>query len=113
MAGKRSAPTTEVKGGESKMSTFEVEALSQEEWNEAGAASTNRGAYRSVLESFANAGIRFARIPAEQLEGRKTASVVTALKQALDSKDAPDAFEHIKISSKKGAVYLLNEAVTA
>lgn len=96
------------------MSTVELfEVMGDEEWAEVGAVTSQRGEYKSLLEQIVNAGVKFARIPTDKgpFNGRKASTLVTSLKGARDAKDAPDTFEGLKISSKKGAIYIHNTAV--
>lgn len=95
------------------MSDFAFEPLTDEEWAEAGAVTSARGEYKTLLEKFIEAGVKYARIPTDSgpFAGRKASTLVTSLKGARDAKDAPDTFEAVKISSKKSAIYLHNTAV--
>ena len=97
------------------MSMFE--ALTSDDWAEAGAPGTvSRGQYGQILQDFVDAGIRYARISLGEgapLAGKKATSVATALKNAKDSKNAPESFEAIKVSARKDAVFLENTAVAA
>jgi len=100
------------------MSVFET--MTQDEWVEAGAgASAQKGEYGSILSQFVESGGRFAKIDTRpesggRFAGKKATSITTALKNARDSKNAPDGVgEHIKISSKENVVYLENQNVAA
>lgn len=96
------------------MSEMVFEVLSDEEWAEAGAGGTaEKGEYARILQAFAESGQRFARITTEsgRFVGRKSSSVTTALKNARDSKTAPESTSKIKVTSKNKVVYLENEAL--
>jgi hypothetical protein len=104
------------------MSEMLFETLSKEEYLEqGGAGSAERGLYARVLAAFADSGERYAAIPTDRgpFEGKVASSISTALKTARGSKSAPDAWEHIKITSKggnkekgiAGVVFLENAAV--
>lgn len=101
------------------MTEMVFEPLSQEEWTEAGAgASAEKGEYLKILVGFNDSGQRYAVIRTDsehngRFAGRKASSISTALKNARDSKNAPEAVASIKVTSKKGNVYLENEAVAA
>jgi hypothetical protein len=85
------------------------EPMTQDEWVEAGAgASAAKGEYATILSQFAESGSQFARIPTEtgRFAGKKASSVSTALKNARDSKSAPEGVAGIKVTSKNGIVYL-------
>lgn len=109
--------------GESNMSevTF-TEQLTADEWAaEGGTGSAERGVYAQVLIYVRDSGVRFHRIPMDRgpFQGKKAASVGTALKQARDGKNAPEGVSGIKVSAKganeekgtKGTVYLENTAI--
>jgi hypothetical protein len=96
------------------MSEMVFEVLSDEEWTEAGAGnSAEKGEYGRILSAFADSGQRFAKIPTDKgrFNGRKASSITTALKNARDSKSAPEAVAKIKVTSKNSIVYLENEAL--
>jgi hypothetical protein len=99
-----------------QMSMFET--LSTDEWAEAGAPGTvSRGQYASILSDFAAAGVRYAKISlgdGSPLAGKSASTIATALKNARDSKNAPDGVgDNIKISGREklNAVFLENTAV--
>lgn len=100
------------------------ETLDADEWKEhGGGGSAERGLYTTVLASFASSGERYATISMERgrFAGKKPTSVATALKNAKDSKSAPDGVDKIKVTSRsenkekgvKGAVFMENTAVPA
>jgi hypothetical protein len=94
------------------MSVFEV--LNQEQWNEAGAGgSAEKGEYGRILSEFASAGARYAQISTEtgRFAGKQASSITTALKNARDGKSAPEGVENLRISSRKGTIFLENPAV--
>jgi hypothetical protein len=102
------------------MSNTVFEPLSAEEWQESGAGATaEKGEYGRILVAFVESGQRYAKISTAadaggRFAGRKASSIGTALKNARDSKTAPDGVgENIRITSKDGAVYLENEDVAA
>lgn len=93
------------------MSVFEV--LTEEQWDESGAGTAaEKGFYAQVLTEFAAAGVKYATISTEsgKFKGRKASALSTSLKQARDSKNAPDGVSGIEIRAKKNAVYLHNTA---
>lgn len=99
-----------------QMSMFET--LSTDEWAEAGAPGTvSRGQYASILSDFAAAGVRYAKISlgdGSPLAGKSASTIATALKNARDSKNAPEGVgENIKISGREklNAVFLENTSV--
>ena len=98
------------------------EEISADEWREeGGGGSAERGLYTKVLTAFHTGGKRYARIPMNRgvFNGKKSSSVATALKNAKDSKNAPDGLDTIKVSSRGanddkgivGMVFLENTAV--
>lgn len=104
------------------MSVFE--SISAEDFAASGAGSTaEKGEGLRILTDFADTGERYgiirlvdaegAPLPGARFAGRKASTVATSLKQALNSKDAPESIAQVKVMSKKGNVYLLNEAVDA
>lgn len=99
------------------MSVFET--MSREEWVESGAGqSAQKGEYAQILTDFLGTGEQYARIntAAEgngRFAGKQASSVSTALKNARDSKNAPEGADAIKISSKNGIVFLENTTVSA
>ena len=106
------------------MSESLFETLTSDEWKEeGGGGAAERGLYTRVLVDFANSGQRYARISMARgpFNGKKSSSVSTALKNAKDSKNAPDNVATIKISSRgenaekgiEGVVFLENTAVEA
>lgn len=100
------------------MSMFET--LDSEAWAEAGAPGTvSRGQYGQILVDFANAGVRYAKIGLGEgtpLAGKSASTIATALKNARDSKNAPEGVgDNIKISGREKlqAVFLENTDVAA
>lgn len=100
------------------------ETISADEWrDQGGGGAAERGLYTRVLTAFAQSGQRYARISMARgtFAGKKSSSVATALKNAKDSKNAPDGLETVKISSRgqndekgiEGVVFLENTAVAA
>lgn len=102
------------------------ETLSAEDWQATGAGTVaEKGEYARILKSFVDSGQRYARINTTadsggRFAGRKASTIATALKNARDSKSAPEGVgENIRISSKTAKdggpsfVYLENEAVEA
>ena len=98
------------------------ETLDADQWREAGGGgAAERGLYTRVLTSFAGSQERYGQIPMNRgvFNGKKASSVATALKNAKDSKNAPDGLDTIKISSRGenaekgivGMVFLENTAV--
>lgn len=93
------------------------ETMDRDAWVEAGAGqSAQKGEYVGILNEFAASGQRYARIltapeSGGRFAGKQASSVTTALKNARDSKNAPDEVSKIKVSSKEGVIYLENEAV--
>lgn len=98
------------------------EALTPDAWREAGGGgAAERGLYTRVLTGFAASNQRYAQIPMNRgvFNGKKASSVATALKNAKDSKNAPDGLDTIKVSSRgenaekgiTGMVFLENVAV--
>lgn len=101
-----------------------TETLTEEEWaSEGGSGSTEHGMYTKVLVYVRDSGERFHRIPLDRgpFKGKKASSVSTALKQARDSKNAPENVAGIKVKSRGGneekgvkpMVFLENTAVDA
>lgn len=101
-----------------------TETLSKDEWaSEGGGGSAAKGLYTQVLVYVRDSGVRYHRIPMDRgpFEGKKPASVATALKNAQNAKNAPTGVDQdtIKVSSKganektgtKGIVYIENTAV--
>ena len=93
------------------MSVFEV--LTEEQWDESGAGTAaEKGFYAEVLQEFVAAGVKYATIPTDsgKFKGRKASALSTSLKQARDSKNAPENVGTVEIRAKKNAVYLHNTA---
>lgn len=93
------------------MSVFEV--LTEEQWDESGAGTAaEKGFYSQVLAEFAASGAKYATISTEsgKFKGRKASAISTSLKQARDSKNAPENVGTIEVRAKKNAVYLHNTA---
>jgi len=101
-----------------------VETLSAEDFAASGAGQTaQKGEWLGALGDFAGTGNRFGiirlvddegnPIQGARFAGRSASTIATALRAAADSKDAPEEVSKIKVMSKKGNVYLLNEAVEA
>jgi len=101
-----------------------TETLTKEDWaSEGGAGSASKGVYTQVLTYVRDSGVRYHRIPMDRgpFEGKKPASVATALKNAQKAKTAPIGIDEdtIKVSSRganeksgsKGVVYIENTAV--
>jgi len=92
------------------------EPLSDEEVTEALAAQRSKGEYKAILVSFMEAKVRAARIPTDRgkFEGRKASTVKTGFENARKADDdAVTRFKSIKVSSKGGNVYLINESIAA
>jgi len=103
-------------GEEVTMSDMVFEVMDDAEWTEAGAGSSaEKGEYGRILNAFADSSERFAKIPTDRgrFNGRKASSITTALKNARDSKNAPESVSKVKITSKNSIVYLENEALAA
>lgn len=101
-----------------------VETLSAEDFAKSGAGQTaQKGEWLEALSGFAETGERFGIIrlvddegnpvPGARFAGRSASTIATALRAATEHKNAPDNVSKIKVMSKKGNVYLLNEAVEA
>lgn len=101
-----------------------VETLSAEDFAASGAGqSAQKGEWLGALTDFAETGNRFGiirlvdeegtPIPGARFSGRSASTIATALRAAAEHKNAPEAVAQIKVMSKKGNVYLLNEAVEA
>lgn len=99
-----------------------VETISAEDFAASGAGtSAQKGEWLQALQDFANTGERFGiirlvdaegnPIPGARFAGRKASTISTALRAAAEHKNAPEDVAQIKVMSKKGNVYLLNEAV--
>lgn len=97
------------------MSNLMFEPLSDEEVGEALSSVRSRGEYKEILQQIVDGSIRAARIPTDKghFEGRKASTVKTGFENARKADDAPAEFKQLKISSKKGNVYIVNEAVAA
>lgn len=96
------------------MSVFEV--LTTEQWNEKGAGgSAEKGEYGRILEAFVQSGARYAQISTEsgRFAGKQASSISTALKNARDGKGAPEGVGELRVSSRKGTIFLENPAVEA
>lgn len=104
------------------MSVFET--ISGDEFASSGAGqSAEKGEHLQILTNFAETGERYGiirlvdeegnAVPGARFAGRKASTIATALKQAANSKDAPESVAGVKVMSKKGNVYLMNEAVEA
>jgi hypothetical protein len=95
---------------ESSMSDLMFEALSEEEVAEALSSHRAKGEYRTILQQIVDGNVRAARIPTDRgpFEGRKTSTVKTGFENARKADDAPAEFKDLKISSKKGNVYIVN-----
>jgi hypothetical protein len=109
MAKPRNINTPNTNEGEIKMSVFEV--MTEEQWDESGAGtSAEKGFYAQVLADFAASGGKYATISTEsgKFKGRKASALSTSLKQARDSKNAPEGVAGIEVRAKKSAVYLHN-----
>lgn len=80
------------------------ETLSAEDWQESGAgAVAEKGEYGRILKAFVDSGEPYARISmtSGRFAGRKASTISMALKNARDSKNAPEGVgENIRISSK-------------
>jgi hypothetical protein len=97
------------------MSDFMFEALSDEEVAEALSSQRARGEYRTILQQIVDNAVPAARIPTDRgpFNGRKTSTVKTGFENARKADDAPDTFKQLKISSKKGNVYIVNANVAS
>jgi hypothetical protein len=116
MARTRNTPETEetsITGG--KMSDLMFETLSDEELGEALSSVRAKGEYKSILQQIVDGGVRAARIPTDRgpFEGRKASTVKTGFENARKADDAPEEFKQLKVSSKKGNVYIVNQAVAS
>jgi len=90
------------------------EVLTQDQWNEAGAGgSAEKGEYGRILVAFADSGAQYAQISTEngRFAGKQASSITTALKNARDGKQAPEGVSDLRISSRKGTIFLENPAV--
>jgi len=98
------------------------ETLEADEWAaQGGGGAAERGLYTTVIGQFAESGKRYATISLDRgrFAGKKPTSVATALKNAVNSKNAPKGTDKIKITSRsankeKGvtaAVFMENTAV--
>jgi len=107
---------------EAAVSESLFETVDADEWREkGGGGSVERGLYSSVLTQFVASGRRYAIIPMDKgrFAGRKSSSVATALKNTIDSKNAPEGVAGVKVTSKSenaeknivGAVFLENTAI--
>lgn len=114
MAKTRNTPTT-TNTGDNGMSDFMFEQLSEEEVSEALSSQRAKGEYRTILQQIVDNAVRAARIPTDRgpFEGRKTSTVKTGFENARKADDAPEEFKSLKISSKKGNVYIVNGLVEA
>ena len=111
MAKSRNTPATTDTGD--TMSDLMFEPLSDEELGEALSSVRAKGEYRSILQQIVDGGVRAARIPTDRgaFEGRKASTVKTGFENARKADDAPEEFKALKVSSKKGNVYIVNTAV--
>jgi len=111
----RNTPDT-TNTGENTMAdeTLMFEPLSDEEIGEALSSVRSKGEYKSILQQIVDNGVRAARIPTDKghFEGRKASTVKTGFENARKADDAPESFKQLKVSSKKGNVYIVNQAVT-
>lgn len=113
MARTRNAPDTTNTGDD--MSDLMFEPLSDEELSEALSSQRAKGEYKSILQQIVDGGVAAARIPTDRgpFNGRKASTVKTGFENARKADDAPEAFKQLKVSSKKGNVYIVNQAVKA
>jgi hypothetical protein len=106
------------------MSEQIFEVLSPEEWkDEGGGGSAERGLYSQILATFVESEQRYAKISTEagRFAGKQASTIATALKNARDGKNAADALQTVKVSSRggnkekgtTGTVFLENTAVEA
>ncbi len=97
------------------MSDLMFEPLSDEELGEALSAQRSKGEYKTILQQIVDGGVKAARIPTDRgaFEGRKASTVKTGFENARKADDAPEEFKQIKVSSKKGTVYVVNHNVAS
>lgn len=97
------------------MTELMFEALSEEEVSEALSSQRAKGEYKAILEQIVSGKVRAARIPTDRgpFSGRKASTVKTGFENARKSDDAPEAFKQLKVSSKKGNIYIVNGNVAA
>jgi len=112
MARPRNTQNTQTTG--ENMTDLMFEPLSDEEIGEALSSVRSKGEYKSILQQIVDNGVRAARIPTDKghFEGRKASTVKTGFENARKADDAPEEFKQLKVSSKKGNVYIVNQAVT-
>jgi hypothetical protein len=115
MARRRTQTTETPTNTGEKMSDLMFEALSDEEIGEALSSQRSKGEYKSILQQIVDNGVRAARIPTDRgpFEGRKASTVKTGFENARKADDAPEEFKQLKVSSKKGNVYIVNTAVAS
>lgn len=95
------------------MSDLMFETLTDEELGEALSSQRSKGEYKTILTQIVDNGVKAARIPTDRgaFEGRKASTVKTGFENARKADDAPESFKQLKVSSKKGTVYIVNQAV--